>query len=201
MGEAQPVFRRHRLTIWRELEQHLTGAGDEWDGTPLRVRSGPFVVTLDVHAALAGYATNLVTRLRATYVNRDGFRFGLQRRSWATDISGFLGLQDIEIGDEAFDREFVVKANDADQVRRLLVDADLRRAILDSGDLQRLEVRDDEGWFGPEFPEGVDELYLEAGGRLRDPLVIEQLFAVFADVLTRLCHIGSAYERDPELEL
>ena len=42
---------------------------------------------------------------------------------------------------------------------------------------------------------------IEVGGVIRDVAVLKGLFDLFAEVLNTLCHIGSAYENDPQLSL
>ena len=61
----------------------------------------------------------------------------------------------------------------------------------------RLEVKDSEGWFGPTFPEDVDELHFQVMGVVKEVDRIKALFDLFAAVLDRLCRIGSAAEREP----
>ena len=63
------------------------------------------------------------------------------------------------------------------------------------------EVKDDEGWFGPGFPEGVDELYFQTPDIFEDIEQLKRLFDLFAEVLNHLCHMDSAYESDPGLSL
>ena len=53
---------------------------------------------------------NLYPDAGAPYVNPDGFRFKIYRKSIFTGIGKALGMQDVDIGDEEFDREFVVHA-------------------------------------------------------------------------------------------
>ena len=62
-------------------------------------------------------------------------------------------------------------------------------------------VKDDEGWFGAKFPEGVDELYFAVAGVIADVTRLKLLYELFAETLDRLCAIGSAYERDPGVAL
>ena len=224
MAELREHFNKHREALWGELRKQLDDEGN-WSGEALRVSAGPFTVTLDVHAQVAGRGSEVVTRLRAAYINRDGFQYGRQRwwhrvarfdrwrfehtllrflaerRSWMTDLSTFFGEQDHEIGDEDFDREWVIKSNNVSELKRLLARPNARERISACAPLQRLEVRDDEGWFGPEFPGEVDELYLEAEGRICDAETLGELFSIFAGALTMLTHIGSAYESDPEIQL
>ncbi|UCF68814.1 MAG: DUF3137 domain-containing protein [Acidobacteriota bacterium] len=191
-------FRDYREEIRTALHHRLQDT--DWDGQPIHFKHGPFRLSLDVHAELLGYASHVVTRMRAAYINRDGFRFRIKRRSFVLDLATMMGMQDIEIGEETFDREFVIQANSSEEVRRLLAEVRLRETLI-SSPIQRVEVRDDEGWFGPEFPGEIDELYLEADGRITEVEKIEALFYVFADMLDRLCQIGSAYEDDPKIEL
>ena len=65
----------------------------------------------------------------------------------------------------------------------------------------RLEVKDSEGWFGPKFPEDVDELYFQVVGVIKDVERLKSLFDLFAAVLDQLCRIGSAYKQEPGVEL
>ena len=200
MSEPKPLFRKYHQEIWNELATHLDETGEKWDGTKVTVKHGPFMVSLDLHAELAGYASRLVTRLRAAYINKDGFRFRLRRSTWLSDLAVMLGTQDIKIGDEAFDEAFVISSNNEEKTRFLLADADLRGALMNSP-TDLVEVRDDEGEFGPVFPEEVDELYLHSRRRITVCSELEQLYSVFAGMLNRLCHAGSAYEDDPHLTL
>lgn len=194
-------FRHFEAAIWNALASQLEGGGREWAGKKIVVRKEPFAITLDVHAEIAGHASRLVTRLRAGFVNADGFRFAVKRRAWWNDISKLFGEQDIEVGDAPFDDAFMIRASSEAKLKRLFGSAEVRTALLECPAMQRLEVRDHEGWFGPDFPEGVDELYLEAEGRITDIEHLHELYRVFAFVLAALCHIGSAYEDDPGLKL
>ena len=62
-------------------------------------------------------------------------------------------------------------------------------------------VKDDEGWFGPEFPEHVDELDFTVSGIIKDMERLQALYELFAETLDELTRMGSAYARDPEVEL
>jgi hypothetical protein len=64
-----------------------------------------------------------------------------------------------------------------------------------------LEVKDDEGWFGADFPEGVDELYFQVVGVIKEVERLKLIYELFATTLNYLCHIDSAYDDDPQVEL
>lgn len=192
-------FHEHRYEIWQQLRKNLDEKRD-WDGSLIRIQHGPFEIVLDVHAELEGMASRVITRLRAPYLNKDNFRFRIKRSNWMTTLATMLGSADVEFGDSEFDKEFVLQSNNEHLLRRLLNRPEIRKELIDS-QICRMEVRPNEGTFGPEFPEGVDELYVEADGRLTNIDQLERLYEAFADVLDRLCQVGSAYEDDSGLTL
>ena len=131
--------------------------------------------------------------MRAPYVNPSGFRFTVYRRGLFSDIAKRLGMQDIEIGDAEFDRDFIIKGNDEAQVRALLASERIRRLIAAQPEMY-FTVKDDEGWFGASFPKGVDELYFLVGGTITDVGRLKALYELFGETLDQLCRIGSAYD-------
>jgi hypothetical protein len=81
-------------------------------------------------------------------------------------------------------------------VRSLLMNSEIRQLIQSQPDIH-LQVKDDDGWFKERFPEGVDELYFQVVGVIREKERLKQLFNLFAAVLDHLSRLGSAYENDP----
>ena len=206
--ERGPVLRKlfgpSRDEVWNLLAGQIGGQfkpGEGWTGrSRVDAQVGQWVVTLDTFVVSTGKSTVTFTRMRAPYVNRDGFRFTITRAGLFSEGARLLGFQDVEIGDAAFDEAFVVKTNDEPRARTFLADADLREKLALQPTLT-LSVLDDEGWFGTKFPEGVDELKFHTVGTIKDLVRLEQLFDLFAATLHRLCHIGSAYEDDPKIKL
>ncbi len=175
------------MTAMRDIWAQLAGQLGEtcWDGQALRLQHDGHVVTLDLHVRLEGKASHVVTRFRAAYANPEAFRFHIARRSIGSDIAAWFGAQDVEVGHAGFDRAFVVRSNDPHRVAAMLAEGDLCERLLASP-ASRVEVKDDEGWFGDEFPEGIDELYLQAEGRVTDPGELERLYNLAADLLDRI---------------
>ena len=140
------------------------------------------------------------TRMRAPYINPEGFRFTIYRKNLFSDLGKLLGMQDIEVGDPEFDEAFIIKGNDESKVRDLFANPKIRQMIQDQPKI-RLGVKDSEGWFGPKFPEDVDELYFQVVGVIKDVERLKALFDLFAAVLDQLCRIGSAYKQEPGITL
>jgi hypothetical protein len=131
--------------------------------------------------------------MRAPYVNPEGFRFTIYRKGLFSELGKLLGMQDIEVGDPEFDEAFIIKGNDEGRVQTLFADARLRELVRSQPTIHLL-VTDSEGWFGPTFPEDVDELHFQVVGVITD-------VDLFARVLEQLCRIGSAYKQEPGVTL
>lgn len=206
--ERSPTLRKlfgpSQEEIWHLLAQQIGAkfsTGGWWKGgARVDAQVGQWIVTLDSYAVSTGKSTVVYTRMRAPYVNKDGFRFSISRAGFFSSLAAKLGFQDVETGIEEFDKAFVVKSDQESRVKLLLADPELRARLLVQRDIQ-LSVVDDEGWFGAKFPEGVDELRFITVGIIKDMDRLQQLFELFAVMLNRLCHIGSAYEDDPKVRL
>ena len=189
--------------VWRQLSQEIGAEfveGGMWEGNKVQAHVGPWTVTLDTYSVSDGHSSTTFTRMRVPYVNSEGFRFTIYRKGFFSDLGKLLGMQDIEVGDPNFDETFIIKGNDETRVRSLFADPKIRSLV--GTQLQIwLAVKDSEGWFGPWFPDDVDELQFQVIGVIVDVERLKALFDLFAAVLDRLCLIGSAYKHEPGVEL
>ena len=203
MSVLRRVFGPSRSEIWRQLAEEIGARyveGGLWQGSRVQGSHGEWTVTLDTYTVPVGKTYVTYTRMRAPYVNLDGFRFTVYRKNIFSGLATFLGMQDVEIGDRAFDDEFVIKATDEGRARTLFSSPRLRELI----DAQRnvhFSVKDDEGCFSANFPDGVDELYFAVPGVIHDVERLKLLYELFAETLDRLCVVGSAYQRAPGVTL
>jgi len=203
MGVLRKLFGHRREEVWRELCRQIGGdfvGGGFWRGDKVRAHVDEWTVTLDTYTVSTGKVTVVYTRLRAPYVNRDGFRFVVYRRTAFSGLGKLLGMQDIEVGYSDFDRDLIIKGNDEVKLRALFANERIRTLLAAQPDIH-MSVKDDEGWFGATFPEGVDELNFQVHGVITDVARLKALYDLFGEVLHQLCHIGSAYENDPGLVL
>lgn len=191
-----------RDEVWRQLAEDL-GAEYQagfWKGGSVRVHNGPWTLTLDTYTESTGHTYVTYTRMRAPFVNPEGFRFTVYRKGVFTELGKLLGMQDVEVGDPEFDEAFVVQSGDEARVRNLLAEPRLRR-LLEAQPTIQLSVKDSEGWFGPRFPADVDELHFQVTGVIKDRERLRALFDLFAELLDRLCRIGSSRKDDPGVTL
>ena len=197
------IFKPSKDQIWKRLCDEI-GAdfvdGGAWSGDRAQAHVGEWTITLDTHIVAAGMSSATWTRMRAPFVNRDGFRFKIFREDLRSHMGKHLGLQDIALGEAKLDREFVIQGTDAGHVR-LLLGHDATRRLLECRSFALLQVRDDEGLAGRAFPSGVDELLFQVMGQETEIARLKQMYEDFAATLNTLCHIGSAYEDDPHFAL
>jgi hypothetical protein len=201
MSTLRKIFGPSKREVWKQLSDQI-GAEFVQRGfsEKVRVHVKEWVITLDTYIVSTGKSTVSFTRMRAPYVNADNFRFTVYRKGFFTELGKLVGMQDLEVGIPKFDEDFVIKGNDQAKLRALFWNPEIRR-LIEAQPSIHLQVRDDEGWFGPDFPEGVDELRFNVLGIIKDIDRLKLLFDLFAAVLNHLCHIGSAYETDPEIQL
>jgi hypothetical protein len=198
MSLLRELFGPSQEEIGSKLSEEIGGEFSRsfWRGQKVVAKVKEWTITLDLlHVDKAVF-----TRLRAPYVNADGFRFTIYRKSIFSELGKFFGMQDIEVGVPEFDEAFIIKGTDPAKVRALFAHPPLRE-LLQGQPAVHLSVKDDEGWFGVSFPEGVDELYFVAHGVIKDVERLKSLYKIFALTLHCLCHLGSAYENDPNLRL
>jgi hypothetical protein len=189
--------------VLRQLSEEIGAEfveGGFWKKGWVEAHVGPWTIALDSYTVSDEECNFIFTRMRAPYINPDDFRFTIYRKGCFSDLGKLLGMQDIEVGDPEFDEAFIIKGNDESKVRDLFANPKIRQMIQAQPKI-RLRVKDSEGWFGPKFPENVDELYFQVLGVIKDVERLKALFDLFAAVLDRLYRIGSAQKQVPGVEL
>ena len=103
-------FGPSREEIWRKLSDDLRAryVDGGWSRSDrVEVTHGDWTLTLDTYTVSTGKTTVVYTRMRAPYVNPEKFRFTIYRRGFFSDIGKTFGMQDVEVGDPAFDQDFI----------------------------------------------------------------------------------------------
>jgi hypothetical protein len=199
MSILRELFGPSKEEVWAQLAEQIGGHFTSgFFSTRLVAKTGQWTVTLDTQTT----NKSTYTRMRAPYVNADNFRFDIHPAGFWTPMGEMLGLRDLTIGNPRFDEHFVIQGNDARKVCRFFSDPVLKALIYSQWDMPfRFRVKDDDGWFSGPFPQGVDELSFERQGVMKDLKELRSLFELFSYTLHRLCHLGSAYEDDPDRKL
>lgn len=199
MGVLRKLFGPSQQEIWQQLSAEIGARyveGGFWKGDKVQATHGPWIITLDKYVVSTGKTTVVYTRIRAPYVNPDGFRFTVYRKGLFSEIAKWFGMQDIQVGYPPIDQDFIFKSNQPSKLQGLFSNSRIRELIAMQPEIN-FSVKDDEGFFGPSFPEGVDELCFLTRGVIKDLERLKLLYELFAETLDQLCRIGSAYETAP----
>ncbi len=203
MSLLKALFGPSREDIWRQLSQQLGGSyiKSEWwqiQSDKVEARHKEWVITLDQYDP-SGDGIRY-TRIRAPYINKDGFRFTIYRESFFSKIGKKLGMQDVEVGHPTFDDEFIIKGNDEHKLWKLFSNRKIRNLIHQQPNIHLSIVSPaNSKWFKKKFGTDVDELQFKVSGIIKDLDQLHSLYELFAETLNQLCHIGAAYEEDPLL--
>lgn len=196
MASLRERFADRENELWKQLSDELGGRLTDkkgWRHDKVVAQVGAWMVTLDYHSEPGYRSEHIYTRLRAPFVNPDGFRLAVSHQGLFANIGKLMGMQDVQVKHEPFDKMFLVQGTDPAQIKSLFEDDRIRELTkLEPG--IHLQVRDSGSWFDDVFPEEVDELVLEVQGEVKDLDRLKRLFDLFARVLDRLCKGGSAYE-------
>jgi len=200
MSFLYDLFGPSKKEIWSKIAYDIGGRfkeGGFWERSHISYRHDNWEIVLDTFSRNSGKHSKTYTRMRAPFANRDGLYFKIYRESFFAGVGKYFGMQDLEIGDDFFDEHFIIKGNSEQQIARLLKDDDLK-ALIERHDQIHFSIRDDEGFFGSKYPDGVEELYFECRGTIKNPERLKDMFDLFALTLERLVQIDSAYPDDPD---
>jgi len=203
MSLLKEIFGPSKEEVWKKLSDEI-GAnfidGGFFRGDKIIARVKEWVITIDTYTVSNGKTNTTFTRIRAPYINKDNFRFKIHRKGLLSGLGKIFAVEDIEIGFSEFDEDFIINGNNTEKVNKLFSNPNIRELIQFQKGIF-LEIRDDEGWFGTEFPEGVDELYFQVYGVIKDIDRLKKLYYLFAEILNQLCIIDSAYDDNPDIIL
>jgi len=197
------LFGPSKNEIWKEFSKEIDAQYLErgfWKDSKVEAKVDNWTIVLDTYTVSTGKSSITYTRIRAPFVNENNFYFKIYRAGFFSEIGKKLGMQDIIIGYDEFDENFIIKGNDEKKVKKLFSNKRIRELIENQPKII-LEIKEDEGRFGTRLPEDVTELYFSVVGVIKDIDRLKELFDLFGEVLSQLYEIGCASKDDPEIEL
>lgn len=204
MEILRQLFGPSKKEIWRLLSEKMGGqfVDGGWLGKDqVIVTHKDWTIILDTYVVHANNAHIRYTRIRAPYINKDGFRFTIYRRSFFSEIGKFFGMEDIETGtDEEFDYDFIIKGNDDYKLWKFFSNERIREIIKQIPQIKITVKKATSDTFISPFSKNVDELEFKVRGIIKNIDHLQMLFDLFAEMLDHLCHIGAAYDDDPTLK-
>lgn len=222
MNLFRRVFGASQNDVWKQLSDELGAKfikGGFFKSSKVEARIKSWTITLDTYTVSTGKASVTYTRMRAPFVNHNGFRFLIYRKSPFSAVGKLLGMQDVEVGgpkfesleplfgvpsyvdlhfiessDPEFDREFIIKSNDEEKVSRLFKQSKIRELIRSQPAIE-LQVKSRGGWLNRAKKKGSDELHFQVTGVIKDLQRLKSLFELYAEVLDGIHSPESASEK------
>jgi len=213
MSFLKKIFPQSEGVPWRQLCDEIGAEfiqGGFWKSDKAVKKGKQWTITLDTYSESQGQGgSTTYTRMMAPYVNKDGFRFKIDRKSIFKRLGMVFGMPDIEVGDPDFDRDFIIKGNDKSKVRTLFANPRIRQLIQSQPKICLLVSRDIEfpvknlisGRPSSRLPQGADALRFEVNYVITDVARLKSLFELFEETLNHLWQTGSASEDDPNVVL
>lgn len=196
MGFLKNIFGPTKAEIWQQVADEIGGDfidGGFWKGAKLHYYSGDWEIVLDTYTQSHGKSSTTYTRMRAPFMNEDGFHFRIHPSNIFSEIGKSMGMQDIEVGDPYFDKKYIIRGNDEERVRKLLSDDKLKQYIDLQPDIS-FRIDNERGVFKKNYVSGETVLNFWRVGVMKDVNQLKALFLLFAHTLYLLCNMDSAYE-------
>lgn len=139
---------RARLELWKSVAGELGGTHTEessgfWskDNERIEATVHGVPVVVDKYSTSNGKSRSFWTRVRARHVYGPGPTVRIARQGMVESFAKFLGMTDHEIGDAAFDAEYLIRADSAAVAHRLW--SDTARAYMMREPLRGMRVKSD----------------------------------------------------------
>ena len=194
---SQPLLRElfgpSRDEIWRQLASEIDATyvdGNLWKRDKVQASHSGWLITLQEQGKYHH------THMRAPFLNPGGFRFTVYPKGIFSELGNSLGMQDVEVGHQDFDRDFVIKGTDPTKLRQIFGNAHIRELIAAQPRIH-FEVKDAHGIFARDLSaekpaEDLDVLEFSVHDRIKDKERLRLLFDLFAETLDELCRMGTA---------
>jgi len=197
------IFGISRKEVWKQLSEEINAnyiEGSFFKGPRIEYKHNNWIIYLDTYTVSTGKSSTTYTRMRVPFINQKKFLFKVYRKGVFSNLGKALGMQDIEIGYDYFDNDYIIKGNDEILLRRLFQNHNIRNLIEKQSRIL-LEIKDNEGRFGPKFNDNESELYFVVIGVIKDKERIKNLFELFVKIVDELETIGITVNQTPEVKL
>ncbi len=196
MEILRKLFGPYKDEVWAQLAHEFGGdflEGGLWNKDVVHVQVDAWEIVLDTFTRKQGKHRKTYTRIMAPFVNRDDLYFKIYRAGFFTGVAKYFGMKDIQINDEYFDKEFVIKGNDEFKITWILDNPAMKEQLTNTEHVH-FEIKNNEGLFyKDDYSEGIDELYFEKRGVIKDINELRHLFQLFALILDKITELDSGY--------
>ncbi|MBS1956827.1 MAG: hypothetical protein JST89_21740 [Cyanobacteria bacterium SZAS-4] len=184
-------------SVWMDLADEAKGDFlEENNVARVRVPMTPWTVTFEMHSKGKNHSKILLP-----FEAKTDFEFEIYNRNWVADAQKKFGLQDIIVGYEDFDRDFIIKGNDESKVKKLYSSETLREMIqLQKAVRLGIQTKGALKQYG-QVPPGIHVLAFEEDDAINSFDRLISLLELFRASMTQLCEMGVASTADPRFQI
>jgi hypothetical protein len=198
--------------VYKKLASDLHGNFSRGDfSNPVRVNipyknwtiTADTFVTMDLINVSKGnpYGGNSEhTRIRVPFLKGEDLNFSITTATALNSFAKIFGAHDIKVGEEEFDKQFIIKGTNENKVKLIFSNSSVRRSLSEIGDIN-LVLRDHEGFLGTQLPENIYELFLKAEDVILDENKLKSFIQLFFELLDQLSGLGFAKKDNPNFKL
>jgi len=190
---------------WKRFAAEVGGTFHRTGGSrpSVLVYVEPWTIELDTFVS-APPLIGIFTVMRAPYISDDGltlkiYPYSFTRFLYKLTVGKLFGMQNIEVGDPEFDREFIIMAKETSKTEALLGNTKIRQLIQSvmprSGSLEA--VSQDPVWLPRTRPEWTQCLVYKEKDIITDVERLESILELLTVALHEMCKIGSASRIPP----
>lgn len=190
-------------SVWMDFAEEKSGdfvEGQKEVTVRVPVANKPWAITFSMLDRKAPAPDE--TTAQMAYKAKDDFSFAIHSKTWVAEAGKLFGMQDIEVGDAEFDRDYIIKGNDIQAVRTLFSSDDLRERIREQKSI-RLVVLTSAAQlkeFG-NVPKGTHVLSFTENEAINSFERLNEIYELLVKIAEKLTHMGKAVEADPGIEI
>lgn len=192
-------------SVWMELADEAKGEfidGPHVVTVRVPVPDKPWTITFKMHEHGIGKGAKQQTIVSVPYKAARDFGFAIRNKNWIEEAAKAFGLQDIVVGDEEFDPEYIIQGNDEKLVRSLFSSQPLKDQIV-AQKAVRINVNKDASQLAPfgNVPAGVHVLAFTEEGAINSFDRLTSIYKLLVATLDEMCRIGATSHTDPRCEI
>jgi hypothetical protein len=178
MPHSNIVEGKSEREIWTAITDQLRLKDDDLDySAQFTLHDCCITIDIDFHPESGNEQGNHTTSITAQLPEQVSFRFRVEKQDFKHEIQKLFGMQHVVVGNQEFDKQYLVQSNDEEKVRELLSDDEVCDILLQQP-VTVFEIR--ERKVGAVRDQILD---LDIEDRISEPEKLKELFRAFNSVL------------------
>jgi hypothetical protein len=175
--------------IWKEFAIETDGKfidrEEPWLSDRTELEYNGWKIYFDNYDITSGKYSATMTRVIVPFISVDDFRFEIYRDGFIRKIEKIFGSQDFKIGQENFDKAFIIKTNNEAKIRTLLQNQQLRNQI-EAQNKVNIVISDQKGIWENRLLKDELELIFYVDGEIKDFEILKSILNLFKEMLDGL---------------